>query len=225
MSRSCYVPTTYRPYLLYNRDHPSQGWINVRFFLLFGVLNVLMSCQTRCMTRPKITWKCGTRNQKSTTCALKQDQTHLQSTFLILVFPRQLSNMYKNFELFSNSCTSYGSQLDIIYIYIYIICYMCIYMCKYLYIHPFLMFCLYKCAQNQTYRPRHCGPGHHRNGLQQLIPGLSAVSRWFLEEVLKKLPSHLEDHPRTCKWLITMVILSPLRIGLWDPFQMAIHGL
>ncbi len=135
MSRSCYVPTTYRPYLLYNRDHPSQGWINVRFFLLFGVLNVLMSCQTRCMTRPKITWKCGTRNQKSTTCALKQDQTHLQSTFLILVFPRQLSNMYKNFELFSNSCTSYGSQLDIIYIYIlYVIC---VYICVniYIYIH------------------------------------------------------------------------------------------
>ena len=32
---------------------------------------------------------------------------------------------------------------------------------------------------------------------------------------------HLEDHPRTCKWLITMVIVSPVRIGLWDPFQMA----
>ena len=27
------------------------------------------------------------------------------------------------------------------------------------------------------------------------------------------------------KWLLTMVIVSPLRIGLWDPFQMAIHGL
>ena len=25
----------------------------------------------------------------------------------------------------------------------------------------------------------------------------------------------------TTKWLITMVIVSPLRIGLWDPFQMA----
>ena len=31
----------------------------------------------------------------------------------------------------------------------------------------------------------------------------------------------LEDHPMTCKWLITMAIVSPLRIGLWDPFQMA----
>ena len=31
---------------------------------------------------------------------------------------------------------------------------------------------------------------------------------------------HLEDHLRTCKWLITMVIVSPLRIGLFH-FQMA----
>ena len=31
----------------------------------------------------------------------------------------------------------------------------------------------------------------------------------------------LEDHPSGCKWLITMVIVSPIRIGLWDPFQMA----
>ncbi len=29
-----------------------------------------------------------------------------------------------------------------------------------------------------------------------------------------------------CKWLITMVIVSPLRIGLWDPFHMAeLYGL
>ena len=25
----------------------------------------------------------------------------------------------------------------------------------------------------------------------------------------------------TCKWLISMVSFCPLRIGLWDPFQMA----
>ena len=25
----------------------------------------------------------------------------------------------------------------------------------------------------------------------------------------------------TCKWLITMVIVSPQDLGLWDPFQMA----
>ena len=31
----------------------------------------------------------------------------------------------------------------------------------------------------------------------------------------------LEDHSSTCKWLITMVSFRPLRIGLWDPFQMA----
>ena len=35
----------------------------------------------------------------------------------------------------------------------------------------------------------------------------------------------LEDHPRYRKWLITMVIVSPLRIGLWDPFQMAFSWL
>ena len=35
----------------------------------------------------------------------------------------------------------------------------------------------------------------------------------------------LEYHPSTRKCLITMVIVSPLRIGLWDPFQMAeVHG-
>ena len=25
----------------------------------------------------------------------------------------------------------------------------------------------------------------------------------------------------TCKWLITMVIVSPQDLGLWDPFQVA----
>ena len=40
-----------------------------------------------------------------------------------------------------------------------------------------------------------------------------------------QISDYLEDHPRTCKWLITMVIVSPLRIGLWDPLQMAyLHG-
>ncbi len=31
---------------------------------------------------------------------------------------------------------------------------------------------------------------------------------------------YLEDHPRTCKWFITMVIVSPL-----DPFEMAFHSM
>ena len=31
--------------------------------------------------------------------------------------------------------------------------------------------------------------------------------------------------PGWSKWLITMVIVSPLRIGLWDPFQMAVSWL
>ena len=30
----------------------------------------------------------------------------------------------------------------------------------------------------------------------------------------------LEDHARTWKWLVTIVSFRPLRIGLWDPFQM-----
>jgi len=35
---------------------------------------------------------------------------------------------------------------------------------------------------------------------------------------------YLEDHPRTRKWLIAMIIVSPLRLS--DPFQMAeLHGL
>ena len=39
----------------------------------------------------------------------------------------------------------------------------------------------------------------------------------------KKFEKYLEDRVpgRGRKWLITMVIISPLRIGLWDPFQMA----
>ena len=39
---------------------------------------------------------------------------------------------------------------------------------------------------------------------------------------------YLEDHPMTCKWLVTKANFRPLRIGLWDPFHMAflclIHG-
>ena len=31
--------------------------------------------------------------------------------------------------------------------------------------------------------------------------------------------AHLEDHRRTCTWLITIVIVSPQDLGLWDPFQ------
>ena len=37
----------------------------------------------------------------------------------------------------------------------------------------------------------------------------------------------LEDHARTWKWLVTIVSFRPLRIGLWDPFQMPfpwLHG-
>ena len=38
--------------------------------------------------------------------------------------------------------------------------------------------------------------------------------------VCTETPHYLEDHPRTCKYLITKVIVSPLRIRLF-PFQMA----
>ena len=41
------------------------------------------------------------------------------------------------------------------------------------------------------------------------IGGLAVQSWW--------LGSCLEDHPRICKWLITMVSFRSLRIGLWDP--------
>ncbi len=34
--------------------------------------------------------------------------------------------------------------------------------------------------------------------------------------------AYLGDHPRYRKWLTTMVIVSSLRMGLWDPFQMAV---
>ena len=34
---------------------------------------------------------------------------------------------------------------------------------------------------------------------------------------------YLED-PSGAKWLISMVMASPLRIGLWDPFHMVING-
>ena len=43
----------------------------------------------------------------------------------------------------------------------------------------------------------------------------NALGRW---------DDYLEDHPMTCKWLITMVIVSPLT-GATFPLQMAIHGL
>ena len=49
----------------------------------------------------------------------------------------------------------------------------------------------------------------------------SGRSHWHLEEFWHHASIYLEDHPMTCKWLTTMVIVSPLRIGLWDPFQMA----
>ena len=43
----------------------------------------------------------------------------------------------------------------------------------------------------------------------------------FAMLVYQRVEGCLEDHPMTCKWLVTMVIVSSLRIGLWDPFQMA----
>ena len=49
-------------------------------------------------------------------------------------------------------------------------------------------------------------------------PSLSCpLSCPFLDEALEDHPRY----PRTSRWLITMVRFCPLRIGLWDPFQMA----
>ena len=45
------------------------------------------------------------------------------------------------------------------------------------------------------------------------------VSKWLVSPIYKPFCfgdfKYLEDHPMTCKWLITMVIVSPLRIGLF----------
>ena len=40
---------------------------------------------------------------------------------------------------------------------------------------------------------------------------------------LTLLTEKMEDHPSGCKWLVTMAIVSPLRIGLWDPFQIGLN--
>ena len=45
-----------------------------------------------------------------------------------------------------------------------------------------------------------------------------------LEAGVRFLSGCLEDQP-VSKWLIFMVIVSPLRIGLWHPFQMAVSWL
>ena len=54
------------------------------------------------------------------------------------------------------------------------------------------------------------------------------VESYPSEDQCVKVSRYLEDHPMTCKWLLTMVIVSPQDLGLWDPFQMAflrlIHG-
>ena len=55
---------------------------------------------------------------------------------------------------------------------------------------------------------------------------LTKMCWWKLEKKNQMVAFHegigyLEDHPMTCKWLIAMVIVSPPRIGLWDPFQIA----
>ena len=47
--------------------------------------------------------------------------------------------------------------------------------------------------------------------------------QWMFHEEFIGMPYesyYLEDHPMTCKWLITMVIVSPLNGGNF-PFQMA----
>ena len=47
---------------------------------------------------------------------------------------------------------------------------------------------------------------------------------WGLK-IIHPSGSYLEDHPMTCKWLITMVIVSPVRIGLFPwPFHGILNG-
>ncbi len=66
-----------------------------------------------------------------------------------------------------------------------------------------------------------------------LTAQLHSQSACFVMQCLDKIqPENRRIHERICcmlggssqdsdTWLITMVIISPLRIGLWDPFQMA----
>ncbi len=59
----------------------------------------------------------------------------------------------------------------------------------------------------------------------EAISACEKAEKWqhalaLLADLASRPSSDLEDHPRTRKWLLTMVIISPLRIGLF-PFQMA----
>ena len=66
--------------------------------------------------------------------------------------------------------------------------------------------------------------------LMAVSPKICSLDDWLVDIHCKKQfpdapivgKAYLEDDPRTCKWLITMV--NTLRIRLF-PFQMAMHGL
>ena len=78
--------------------------------------------------------------------------------------------------------------------------------------------CIYTLLGSNTY------PHYQPACLKMMIFQLSRlVGYGLVPKVVTQF--YLEDHPRTCKWLITLVIVSPLRIGLWDPFQMAFSWL
>ena len=65
---------------------------------------------------------------------------------------------------------------------------------------------------------------HHGDLIDTEMTRGSKLQRLNFKSTKHQKP-HLEDHPRTRKWLTTMVRKSPKdRVGL-DPFQMAIHGL
>ena len=52
--------------------------------------------------------------------------------------------------------------------------------------------------------------------LQSIYREYNSIYNWYLEDLAPGLGG---------QWLITMVsTVNPLRIGLWDPFQMAFYG-
>ena len=63
-------------------------------------------------------------------------------------------------------------------------------------------------------------PGPKRKGLSSSHNFLVAmlIFRGLYFRIVWAFWVYLEDHPRNCKWLITMVSFRTLR--MWDPFQM-----
>ena len=64
--------------------------------------------------------------------------------------------------------------------------------------------------------------GWDHNGMDS--PGTSSKVAWVFIKVSRFLIRYLEDHPRTCEWLTTMVIVSPLS-RVVGPLPNGLNGL